>query len=70
LVVAGLCTDLDRWILLPKDLRGVVRQVGNGLVVAGEAAQIVTVGFVAEDLERERVGQLVGGRIDLDRWIC
>jgi hypothetical protein len=22
LVVAGLCTDLDRWILLPKDLRG------------------------------------------------
>ncbi len=41
-----------------------VRQVGNGLVVAGEAAQIVTVGFVAEDLkrERERAGQLVGGR--------
>ncbi len=53
---------------------GVVRQVGNGLVVAGESAQIVTVGSVAEDLERERERGTVGGwqeqRIDLDRWIC
>jgi len=47
--------------------------VGNGLVVAGEAAQILTVGFVAEDLERERESGTVGRwqeqRLDLDRWI-
>jgi len=41
-------------------------------VVTGEAAQIVTVGFDAEDLERETgtVGGWQEQRIDLDRWIC
>lgn len=50
---------------------GVVTQVGKGFVVAGEAAQIVTVGFVAEDLERESgtVGRWQEQRLDLDRWI-
>jgi hypothetical protein len=41
---------------------GVVKTSGKWVGGDRGAAQIVTVGFVAEDLERERSGQLVGGR--------